>query len=115
MVLHCNHAQELDAEVARALTDCREAGFQLLNQAVLLRGVNDSLRAQVDLHEQLFTHSVMPYYLHLLDKVQGSAHFEVSESEAVSLLSEVRAHLPGYLVPRLAREEAGKSAKTVVF
>lgn len=115
MVLHCNHIQELDSEVAEALKSCRDAGFQLLNQAVLLRGINDSLGAQLELHEGLFEHEVLPYYLHLLDRVQGSAHFEVEETEALMLMREVRAHLPGYLVPRLAREEAGKSAKTVVF
>lgn len=112
LVLHANHAQELSPEVAAALTALRGAGVTLLNQSVLLKNVNDSAAALKALSEQLFAVGVLPYYLHLLDKVDGAAHFEVTESRAVSLLSEISAQLPGYLVPRLVREEAGAPSKT---
>jgi EF-P beta-lysylation protein EpmB len=116
MVIHANHAQELVADdVRQALTALRAAGVTLLNQAVLLRGVNDSVQAQVDLSESLFAHGVMPYYLHLLDRVAGAAHFEVAETEAVRLLETLRKRLPGFLVPKLVREVAGEKAKMPVL
>jgi EF-P beta-lysylation protein EpmB len=115
MVIHANHAQELAAEdVRQALTALRAAGVTLLNQAVLLRGVNDCVQAQVDLSESLFAQGVLPYYLHLLDRVAGAAHFEVAETEAVRLLESVRKRLPGFLVPKLVREVAGEKAKMPV-
>ncbi|MEB4590161.1 EF-P beta-lysylation protein EpmB [Candidatus Thiothrix sp. Deng01] len=115
MVIHANHAQELAAgDVRAALAALHEAGVTLLNQAVLLRGVNDSVQAQVDLNESLFAQRVLPYYLHLLDRVAGAAHFEVPEVEAVKLLDEARKRLPGFLVPKLVREVAGEKAKTPV-
>jgi EF-P beta-lysylation protein EpmB len=115
MVIHANHAQELAADAVRqALTTLRNAGVTLLNQAVLLRGVNDSVQAQVDLGESLFAHGVLPYYLHVLDRVAGAAHFEVPEPQAVQLLEDVRKRLPGFLVPKLVREVAGEKAKTPV-
>lgn len=115
IVLHVNHAQELaDAEVLHALAALRGSGATLLNQAVLLRGVNDTAQALVALSEGLFGAGVLPYYLHQLDRVQGAAHFEVPDAEALALLAEVRAHLPGYLVPRLVREVAGAPAKLPV-
>jgi len=115
IVLHVNHAQELaDAEVVHALATLRQSGATLLNQAVLLRGVNDTLDALVALSEALFNAGVLPYYLHQLDRVQGAAHFEVPDEEALALLAEVRARLPGYLVPRLVREVAGAPAKLPV-
>lgn len=113
MVIHANHAQEIDGSVSAACRALREAGVHLLNQAVLLRGVNDSEDALVALSESLFEAGVMPYYLHQLDRVQGTAHFEVSDAEAVSLRDAIHRRLPGFLVPRLVREvaqEAGKSA-----
>lgn len=116
MVLHVNHAQELLAEdVRQALSVLHNTGVTLLNQAVLLRGVNDSVQAQVVLSESLFAERVLPYYLHLLDKVAGAAHFEVPETEALALLTEVRQCLPGFLVPKLVREIAGEKAKTPVW
>ncbi len=115
IVLHVNHAQELaDAEVMYALAALRGSGATLLNQAVLLRGVNDTAQALVALSEALFSAGVLPYYLHQLDRVQGAAHFDVPDAEALMLLAEVRAHLPGYLVPRLVREVAGAPAKLPV-
>lgn len=115
MVIHSNHAQELAAgDVQAALAALHEAGVSLLNQAVLLRGVNDSVQAQVDLNESLFAQRVLPYYLHLLDRVAGAAHFEVPEPEAIRLMDEVRKRLPGFLVPKLVREVAGEKAKMPV-
>jgi len=115
MVVHCNHAQEIDAEVGSAVARLKRADITVLNQAVLLAGVNDSAEAQVDLAQGLFRAGVLPYYLHLLDKVQGAAHFDVPESQALQLMQAISARLPGYLVPRLVREEAGAPAKTRLY
>jgi EF-P beta-lysylation protein EpmB len=112
MVLHANHANEFDAEVDAACARMRAAGLHLLNQSVLLQGINDDANTLAALSERLFAAGVLPYYLHMLDRVQGAAHFAVSELRAFSLLSELQARLPGYLVPRLVREEAGKPGKT---
>ena len=114
MVLHVNHPQELDADVRAAITRLREAGLTLLNQSVLLRGVNDSAATLRGMSEQLSECGVMPYYLHLLDRVQGVAHFEVSQKEGISIMRELSQQLPGYLVPRLVREQAGAPAKIAV-
>lgn len=114
MVIHANHAHELDAEVAAALARLAEAGVTLLNQTVLLRGINDDATALAALSERLFDLGVQPYYLHLLDRVQGAAHFEVTEPAARAVLAELAAQLPGYLVPKLVREEAGRPNKTVI-
>lgn len=111
MVIHANHANELDGAVAAAMDRLRSAGVTLLNQSVLLRGVNDSAAALAALSEALFGAGVLPYYLHLLDPVQGAAHFEVPEAEAKLILNELRARLPGYLVPRLVREQTGAPYK----
>lgn len=112
MVLHANHANELDGEVASACRRLREAGIQLLNQAVLLRGINDTADAQSALSERLFALGVLPYYLHQLDRVAGATHFLVPEDEARELAAALAARLPGYLVPQLMREDAGAPAKT---
>ncbi|MBS62849.1 EF-P beta-lysylation protein EpmB [Salinisphaera sp.] len=114
IVIHANHAQELDDEVAMRLAALREAGATLLNQAVLLKNVNDDVDTLIELSERLFAVGVMPYYLHMLDRVAGSAHFEVAETRARALVDRVAARLPGYLVPRLARENAGDAAKQVL-
>jgi len=100
MVIHANHAQELDNKVAQSLASLQQAGVVLLNQAVLLRGVNDSVAAQVALSERLIEIGVVPYYLHQLDRVTGTAHFEVPIAEGLKLMKEIRAQLPGYAVPR---------------
>lgn len=112
MVLHCNHPREIDAAVADALQRLQTSGTTLLNQAVLLRGVNDDAGVLAELSERLFAAGVLPYYLHLLDRVRGAAHFEVDEPRARALLAALEARLPGYLVPRLARELPGRPAKT---
>ena len=112
MVLHANHANEFDAAVDEALAALRGTGAGLLNQAVLLRGVNDSLEALAGLCERGWQAGVLPYYLHQLDRVQGAAHFEVDDARALALHAALAARLPGYLVPRLVREIAGASGKT---
>lgn len=111
VVLHANHAQEFDADVDAACARLRHAGVHLLNQSVLLRGINDSVAALQALSERLFAAGVLPYYLHQLDKVAGAAHFAVPDTEALQLCASLRERLPGYLVPRLVREEAGDPAK----
>ena len=111
VVVHSNHANELDSAVQSAMAAMRVRGITLLNQAVLLKEINDDPMTLVALSERLFAAGVMPYYLHLLDKVQGAAHFDVPEQHARQLLSELSARLPGYLVPKLVREVAGAAAK----
>jgi EF-P beta-lysylation protein EpmB len=111
VVVHANHGNEIDDSVRRALAGLRGTGATLLNQAVLLRGVNDSVEALAGLSERLFEAGVLPYYLHQLDRVAGTAHFEVPEAESRALLEALAARLPGYLVPRLVREVAGAPAK----
>ena len=112
MVLHVNHANELDANVALAMARLKLGGVPLLNQSVLLKGINDSLGAQKALSERLFEFGVLPYYLHLLDRVQGAAHYEVDDAAGKALLRQLSEQLPGYLVPRLVREVAGRPSKT---
>lgn len=114
VVIHANHAAELDDAVAAALSRLRDAGATLLNQSVLLRGVNDHGAALAALSGRLFDCGVLPYYLHLLDRVAGTAHFEVDEPRALGLVQELRETLPGYLVPRLVRETAGAPSKLPV-
>lgn len=111
VVLHANHAREFDAEVDAACTRLRAIGVQLLNQSVLLQGINDSADVLCNLSERLFAAGVLPYYLHQLDKVAGAAHFAVPDARALQLVGEVRSRLPGYLVPQLVRESAGDAAK----
>jgi EF-P beta-lysylation protein EpmB len=115
VVVHANHANEVDDDVRRALAALSAGGVTLLNQAVLLRGVNDSVVAQIELSERLFDAGALPYYLHLLDRVDGAAHFEVPEDEARMLYGELRARLPGYLVPRFVREIPGAPSKIDIF
>jgi len=114
MVLHVNHAQEIDSEVARVCGELQTHGVRLFNQSVLLRGINDSVNALSALSETLFATGVQPYYLHLLDRVQGAAHFEVPMAQARQLMSDLLKVLPGYLMPKLVREEPGHTSKTPV-
>ena len=111
VVLHANHAQEFDAYVDLAMARLRDAGATLLNQAVLLRGVNDSVDALAALSERGFAAGVLPYYLHQLDRVAGSAHFEVDDDRALALHTALMARVSGYLVPKLVREVAGDPGK----
>jgi EF-P beta-lysylation protein EpmB len=111
VVLHVNHANEINDSVRQACARLGRSGAVLFNQAVLLRGVNDDPGVLARLSEALFEAGVLPYYLHLLDRVQGAAHFEVPEAAAQSLYTALQARLPGYLVPRLVREVAGADHK----
>lgn len=115
VVIHTNHANELDAMVGRALSRLTSSGAILLNQTVLLRGINDSAEALSNLSEALFRVGVLPYYLHLLDKVQGAAHFNVPKEHARALIKTLNGLLPGYLVPRLACEKAGAPGKQLLM
>lgn len=115
MVLHCNHANEIDAAVASALEQLQQHQVTLLNQSVLLAGVNDDAEVLINLSKKLFSHHVLPYYLHQLDKVQGAKHFAVNDEKALQLLNEIRQRLPGYLVPKLVEENAGEKSKTAII
>ncbi|TDX32982.1 L-lysine 2,3-aminomutase [Modicisalibacter xianhensis] len=112
MVLHINHPNEIDAAVVEACTRLRGAGVTLLNQSVLLRGINDDVGTLEELSERLFSAGVLPYYLHVLDPVAGAAHFDVPDSEALTLVDELRTRLAGFLLPRLVREVPGEASKT---
>lgn len=112
MVLHINHPNEIDTAVVEACTRLRGAGVTLLNQSVLLRGVNDDAGTLAELSERLFAAGVLPYYLHVLDPVAGAAHFDVPDAEAVALISTLRKQLAGFLLPRLVREIPGEQSKT---
>lgn len=113
-VIHANHANEFDASVDAAMARLREAGATLLNQAVLLRGVNDSIEALQALSERSFEAGVLPYYLYQVDRVEGVAHFEVADDTAKDLHAQLTARLSGYLVPKLVREISGDSSKRPV-
>jgi L-lysine 2,3-aminomutase len=111
VVIHANHANELAADCSRALTRLRATGAVLLNQSVLLRGINDNVEALCGLSRALLDHGVLPYYLHQLDRVRGTWHFEVEEEKGKKLIEEMRNKLPGYAVPRYVREKAGEKSK----
>lgn len=111
MMIHCNHPNEIDTTVATALKKLSDANVMLYNQSVLLKGVNDTISVLSELHKKLFTLRIQPYYLNLLDKVEGSAHFEVSETEARVLYKALQSSSSGYLVPHLVREVAGEHYK----
>lgn len=112
VVLHINHVNEIDQAVVDACARLKQAGATLLNQSVLLRDVNDTAATLAALSERLFEAGILPYYLHVLDPVQGAAHFDVSDEEARELVAQLRDHLPGFLMPRLVREIPGKGSKT---
>ncbi len=114
IVIHANHANEIDEQVGLALEKLVNAGIIVLNQSVLLHGVNDNAADLIELSEKLFSCRVLPYYLHVLDKVQGAAHFEVAAETATALLEQMQKALPGYLVPKLVREVAGMEFKSPV-
>lgn len=115
IVMHCNHAQELDETVHKASAALKKAGCHLLNQSVLLAGINDNASTLADLSQALFAYDILPYYLHLLDKVQGAALFDLPFERAQAIYQALQTLLPGYLVPRLAREEPGRLHKTILI
>ncbi len=114
MVVHCNHPAELDPQTKSQLQRCRDHGITMLNQTVLLHGINDNIDTLVALNEQLFECQVLPYYLHLLDKVEGAAHFDINKQDAVALYRKLMHELPGYLLPKLVCEVAGERHKVPV-
>ena len=114
VVLHINHANEIDAEVAKAIKKLIDAGMQVLNQSVLLRGINDSAVTLAELSERLFDCGVSPYYLHLCDPVAGAQHFDLDDSVAKQIYSELQCLLPGFLVPKLVREVPNRQSKTLI-
>ncbi|CAP00492.1 EF-P beta-lysylation protein EpmB [Acinetobacter baumannii] len=115
LVVHSNHASELDDFTCSKLLQLSEHHITVLNQAVLLKGVNDSAQTLTDLSYRLFEARIMPYYLHVLDKVKGAQHFDLIPSEIDAIYQDVLASLPGYLVPKLVREIAGEKNKTPLF
>ncbi|MBA3958482.1 MAG: KamA family radical SAM protein [Parachlamydiaceae bacterium] len=112
MVIHANHPLELDEEVLSRLKSLQKLGVVLLNQAVLLRDVNDNIDVLAQLCERLVDHGILPYYLHQLDRVKGTAHFEVDVATGLQLVKELATRLPGYAVPRYVKEEEGFPSKT---
>ncbi len=114
LVIHANHAHELTAEFGRGCAELKKRNITLLNQSVLLKQVNDSADVLLELSEHLFEFGVLPYYLHLLDRTSGAAHFAVSETDALLMLQQLREQLPGYLVPILVKEQAGAAHKIVI-
>ena len=114
IVIHCNHANEINDRVIAGYNLLKNKDITLFNQSVLLEGVNDNVTVLSNLSEQLFSHGVIPYYLHLLDKATGTGHFEVSESSAIAIITKLQAMLPGYLIPKLVKEQAGGLSKQPV-
>ncbi|NMP31787.1 EF-P beta-lysylation protein EpmB [Thalassotalea sp. M1531] len=114
IVFHINHSQEIDGHVSQAIEKLANKRIAMFNQSVLLKGVNDNAETLASLCENIFDIGIQPYYLHLLDKVQGAAHFEVDEQQAVSLVNELMTILPGFLMPKLVREIAGQPNKTPI-
>ncbi|MCI7352907.1 MAG: EF-P beta-lysylation protein EpmB [[Actinobacillus] rossii] len=112
-VTHINHGNEIDANLTNALLNLKQTGITLLNQSVLLKGINDNAHTLKALGDALFRAGVLPYYLHLFDKVEGASHFYLEDEEAIKIYQELQAITSGYLVPKLAREIAGKPNKTL--
>ncbi|KPZ65395.1 L-lysine 2,3-aminomutase [Pseudoalteromonas sp. P1-16-1b] len=113
-VNHINHANEIDSDFKNAMNMLKQANVLLLNQAVILKDVNDTVDAQINLSEALFDANVLPYYLHLLDKVEGASHFDIDEAQAIKIMAELLEALPGFLVPKLVREIGGQKSKTPI-
>lgn len=115
MVIHANHPREFYSPAKEALEKLHDAGITMLNQAVLLAGINDNIETLRALQETGFAHGVLPYYLHQLDRTRGTGHFEVSDTNAKALFHELQSQLPGYLVPKLVREIPGQRSKTLLL
>ena len=115
MVLHINHANEIDAKLCQAVNQLKSAGITMLNQSVLLKEVNDSSEQLIALSEKLFDAGIMPYYLHMLDPVQGASHFDIPKDRAIEIFSQIQAELPGFLLPKLVQERAGETSKSLIL
>jgi EF-P beta-lysylation protein EpmB len=113
-VIHCNHPRELDQDVLQALKSIQRLGIPVLNQWVLLKGVNDSLEVLQTLCEKLVDHGIMPYYLHQLDRVDGAAHFEVDKEKGKKLVQEINKRLAGYGIPKYVEEVAQQPSKILI-
>jgi KamA family protein len=111
VVVHCNHPNELDHKGINALNALTRAGIITLNQSVLLHEINDNTETLKQLSEKLFSCGVLPYYLHMLDRVTGAMHFEVEPAKAIAIHNQLQSSLPGYLVPKLVYEKAGAESK----
>lgn len=114
-VIHSNHPRELDSDIFQALKKIMKLGIPVLNQSVLLRGVNDSAATLKELFELLVNHGVIPYYLHQLDRVEGAAHFETPEPAGIELIEALKNELSGYAIPRYVREVAGEKSKSYIL
>ncbi|MFL2504013.1 MAG: hypothetical protein ACJ0Q2_02860 [Candidatus Azotimanducaceae bacterium] len=114
-VFHVNHPNEINDEVREYISKIKLSNTVLLNQSVLLKGVNNRSKVLASLSEKLFEAGVLPYYLHLLDPIKGTSHFFVSASEGMKIIEDLKGHLPGYLVPRLAQEIPGLDSKKTFF
>ena len=114
VVLHINHSQEIDLHLVEAISRLRRTGAIVLNQAVLLRGINDTTEQLETLCERLIDCGVMPYYLHQLDRVAGATHFEVDKERGLAMMSGLAKRLPGYAVPKYVVEIAGQANKTLI-
>jgi EF-P beta-lysylation protein EpmB len=115
VVLHINHANEIDSSLSDAVTKLKQTGSTILNQAVLLKGINDNAEEQVRLSRALFSAGILPYYLFLFDPVAGASHFDIPIEQGKKIFTQMQRELPGYLVPRLAKEISGKSSKTLLI
>lgn len=114
IVTHCNHPNELDDSIKTKIKLLQQYNITVLNQAVLLKDINNSAEVLIELSQKLFECSILPYYLHLLDPVTGTSHFEVDHTTAISLIKKIKAKLPGYLVPKLVQEVPGEDSKTLI-
>lgn len=114
VVLHINHANEIDNEVVESIKRLQSCDIKVLNQSVLLHGINDSADCLAELSEKLFDSDVTPYYLHLFDPVAGASHFNINEKRAKKIYADLQAILPGFLVPKLVREIPNKNSKTTI-
>ncbi|MDA7825960.1 EF-P beta-lysylation protein EpmB [Porticoccaceae bacterium] len=115
VVLHINHANEIDIALSQGVDRLKQAGILVLNQSVLLKGVNDNSHQLTCLSEKLFDAGILPYYLHMLDPVQGASHFDVPEAQAVEIFNQIQSELPGFLVPKLVQERAGETSKSLIL
>ncbi|MGB1334095.1 MAG: EF-P beta-lysylation protein EpmB [Porticoccaceae bacterium] len=115
VVLHINHANEIDTALSQGVSRLKQAGILVLNQSVLLKGINDNSHQLICLSEKLFDTGILPYYLHMLDPVQGASHFDVPEAQAVEIFNQIQSELPGFLVPKLVQERAGETSKSLIL